>query len=210
MIIRWLGHACFYCQGEGLRLLTDPFEQRVGYPLPDVEADLVTVSHDHYDHNAVHLLPGNPEVIREPGEHKYRSLLVKGYSVYHDELKGAKRGKNIIFSWEMDGVHLCHLGDLGHRLDDKTIEAIGGVDILMVPVGGVYTIDANEARLVVNQLKPKVVIPMHYKTPHLSFELGALDDFTSYFERIRREKLWQGTKDDLPSEQEVVVLDYLS
>ncbi|HHW28971.1 MAG TPA: MBL fold metallo-hydrolase [Syntrophomonadaceae bacterium] len=210
MIIRWLGHACFYCQGEGLGLLTDPFDQQVGYPLPAVEADLVTVSHDHYDHNAVDLLPGDPEVIREPGEHKYRSLLVKGYSVYHDEVKGAKRGKNIIFSWEMDGVRLCHLGDLGHLLDAKTIEAIGELDILMVPVGGVYTIDAKEAREVVNQLKPRVIIPMHYKTPHLSFELEALDNFTKYFERIRREKHWQGTKDDLPSEQEVVVLDYLA
>ena len=210
MIIRWLGHACFYCQGEGLGLLTDPFDQQVGYPLPAVEADLVTVSHDHYDHNAVDLLPGEPEVIRRPGEHKYRSLLVKGYSVYHDEVKGAKRGENIIFTWEMDGVCLCHLGDLGHRLDAKTIEAVGEVDILMVPVGGVYTIDAQEALEVVKQLKPRVVIPMHYKTPHLSFELGALDNFTRYFERIRREKHWQGTKDDRPSEQEVVVLDYLA
>jgi len=209
MIIRWLGHACFYCQGEGLGLLTDPFDQQVGYPLPAVEADLVTVSHDHYDHNAVDLLPGDPEVIREPGEHKYRSLLVKGYSVYHDEVKGAKRGKNIIFTWEMDGVRLCHLGDLGHLLDGKTIEAIGEVDLLMIPVGGVYTIDGKGAREVVNQLKPRVVIPMHYKTPHLSFELEALDNFTKYFERIRREKEWQGTADDLPSAQEVVVLDYL-
>jgi len=209
VIIRWLGHACFYCQGEGLRLLTDPFDQQVGYPLPAVEADLVTVSHDHYDHNAVHLLPGNPEVIRSPGEHKFRSLVIKGYSVYHDEAKGAKRGKNIIFTWEMDGIRLCHLGDLGHLLDGKTIEAIGEVDILMIPVGGVYTIDGKEAREVVNQLQPRVVIPMHYKTPHLSFELGPLDNFTKYFEKIRREKQWQGTANDLPSEQEVVVLDYL-
>jgi len=209
VIIRWLGHACFYCQGEGLRLLTDPFDQQVGYPLPDVEADLVTVSHDHYDHNAVDLLPGNPEVIRSPGEHSFKSLVVKGYPVYHDEVKGAKRGKNIIFTWEMDGVRLCHLGDLGHLLDGKTIEAIGEVDLLMIPVGGVYTIDGKEAREVVNQLQPRVVIPMHYKTPHLSFELGPLDNFTKYFEKIRREKQWQGTANDLPSEQEVVVLDYL-
>ncbi len=209
LIIRWLGHACFYCQGGGLSLLTDPFDQQVGYPLPEVEVDVVTVSHDHYDHNAVHLLSGHPEIIQNPGEHKYRSLVVMGFSVYHDEVKGAKRGKNTIFTWEMDGIRLCHLGDLGHQLDAKTIEAVGRVDILMIPVGGVYTIDAQGAKEVVNQLKPGVVIPMHYKTPHLSFELGPLDSFTGYFERIRQEKLWQGTADDLPPEQEVVVLDYL-
>lgn len=208
MIIRWLGHACFHCQGEGVSLLTDPFDEEVGYPLPQVEADIVTVSHDHHDHNAVSLLPGDPEVVREVGFHQFRSLKIKGVSVFHDEVRGAKRGDNIIYVWEMEGVHLCHLGDLGHLFDEAALSSIGKIDILMVPVGGIFTIDAREARDVVAQLQPRLVIPMHYKTPDLSFELGGVDKFTGYFERVRQDKSWQGTTADLPDEQEVLVLDY--
>ena len=208
VIIRWLGHACFHCQGEGVSLLTDPFDEEVGYPLPQVEADLVTVSHDHHDHNAVNLLPGNPGVIKEVGVHHFQSLEIKGFPVFHDEVKGAKRGDNIIFVWEMDELRLCHLGDLGHLLDDTTLNSIGKIDILMVPVGGTFTIDAREARDVVDQLHPRLVIPMHFKTPHLSFELDVSEKFTLYFDRVRQDKLWQGTVADLPNEQEVLVLDY--
>lgn len=209
MMIRWLGHACFYCEGEGVRLLTDPFDPQVGYPLPDVEADLVTVSHDHYDHNAVSVLRGHPEVLRSPGVHRFRGLKVEGFPVFHDEAGGALRGRNTIFVWEMDGLRLCHLGDLGHLLDEATVKGIGRVDVLMVPVGGVYTIDAAGALKVVEQLQPRLILPMHYRTPHLSFELAPLEDFTRHFERVRREKTWEGTAESLPGEQEVVVLDYI-
>jgi len=208
VIIRWLGHACFYCQGDGISLLTDPFDEEVGYPLPDKEVDVVTVSHDHYDHNAVSLLPGKPEVVKEAGTHRFRSLEIKGVSVFHDEVQGAKRGKNIIFTWVMEGVRLCHLGDLGHLLDEAALNSIGTVDILMVPVGGVYTIDAREAQEVVAQLRPRLVIPMHFKTPHLSFDLGQVEDFTKYYERVRQGESWEGTAADLPDEQEILVLDY--
>lgn len=204
-----MGHACFCCQGDGVSLLTDPFNEKVGYPLPREEVDVVTVSHEHYDHNAVSLLPGEPEVIKGAGNHRCRSLEIKGIQVFHDEVQGAKRGKNIIFVWEMDGVCLCHLGDLGHLLDEEALNSIGEVDILMVPVGGVYTVDARAARKVVAQLKPRLVIPMHYKTPHLSFYLDPPNDFTRYFERVRRGELWQGTAEDLPEEQELLILDYL-
>lgn len=209
VIVRWLGHACFYCQGEGVRLLTDPFDPQVGYPLPDMEADVVTVSHDHYDHNAVSVLRGCPEVVRSPGVHLVKGLEIRGFSVFHDEAGGARRGKNTIYVWEMDGARLCHLGDLGHLLDETTVERIGMVDILMVPVGGVYTIDAAGARRVVEQLNPRLVFPMHYRTPHLSFKLGPLEDFTRRFERVRQEKTWEGTAESLPGKQEVVVLDYI-
>lgn len=196
MFICWLGHACFYCQGEGVSLLTDPFDEEVGYPLPKKEVDVVTVSHDHYDHNAVNFLPGEPVVIKEAGKHPFRSLEFNGISVFHDEVKGARRGKNIIFTWEMDGVRLCHLGDLGHLLDEAALHSIGRVDILMVPVGGVYTVDARGAREVVAQLRPRLVIPMHYRTPHLSFDLEPLENFTHHFERVRQGKSWQGTAED--------------
>lgn len=208
VIIRWLGHSCFCCQGDGVDLLTDPFNEEVGYPLPKIKVDVVTVSHDHYDHNAVSLLPGDPEVIIDAGVHYFRSLEIRGVSVFHDEVRGAKRGKNIIFTWEMDGVRLCHLGDLGHLLDETALSSIGAVDILMVPVGGVYTIDARSARDVVAQLQPRLVIPMHYRTPHLSFDLDPVDNFASYFERVQQCKSWQGTAADLPDQQQVMVLDY--
>jgi L-ascorbate metabolism protein UlaG (beta-lactamase superfamily) len=209
VIIRWLGHSCFYCRGEGVSLLTDPFNEEVGYPLPEREVDVVTVSHDHYDHNAVSLLPGKPEVIREAGDHRFRSLSIEGVPVFHDEARGAKRGGNIIFTWEMDGARICHLGDLGHLLDEKALNSMGKIDVLMVPVGGVYTVDAGDARDVVAQLRPALVIPMHYQTPHLTFDLEPLENFTRYFKRVRRVKCWKGTAADLPQEQEVLVFDYL-
>ncbi len=209
MRIRWFGHACFVCEGSGVRLLTDPFSKEVGYAPPREKVDLVTVSHDHYDHNAVEGLPGRPAVIREPGRHRVRGLQVEGFSVFHDEVKGAKRGRNLIFVWEMDGIRLCHLGDLGHVLEPATVRELGKIDLLMVPVGGVYTIDAAGARKVVEQLAPRVVIPMHYRTPALTFELGPVEDFTRFFDRVRREKEFAGDGGSLPGEQEVVVLDYI-
>lgn len=208
MEVRWLGHACFLCEGNGIRLLTDPFSKEVGYPLPQEVVDIVTVSHDHYDHNAVQILPGHPQVIGEAGVHEAKGLKVEGFAVYHDEVRGAKRGKNVIFAWEMDGIRLCHLGDLGHLLEPATVTAIGEVDLLMIPVGGVYTIDAPAAFRVVEQLRPRLVLPMHYKTPSLSFELAPVEDFTRYFERVRREKALRLEKDGLPEEREVVLLDY--
>jgi L-ascorbate metabolism protein UlaG (beta-lactamase superfamily) len=209
MIIRWMGHSCFYCQGSGVSLLTDPFNHEVGYRIPDLEVDLVTVSHDHYDHNAVDLLPGQPEVVKGAGLHQVKGLKIKGIPSFHDEVKGAKRGENVIYKWEMDGVRLCHLGDLGHLLEPAAVEQIGQVDILMVPVGGVYTIDAAAACKVVEQLNPRLIIPMHYSTPALSFELGALSDFTKNFARVQKIKVWEGTEENLPVEQEIAVLSYL-
>lgn len=208
MEIRWLGHACFLCEGSGLRLLTDPFSKEVGYKLPQVVVDVVTVSHDHYDHNAVDLLPGSPQVIREAGTHEAKGIQIKGVEVFHDAAGGAKRGKNIVYAWEMDGVRLCHLGDLGHVLDPQTVAAIGAVDLLMIPVGGVYTIDASAALKVVEQLKPRLVLPMHYKTPRLSFELAPVDDFTRHFDQVRRVEVLRLNRDSLPQQLEVVLLDY--
>ncbi len=208
MLIRWLGHACFYFEGEGVTLLTDPFNDEVGYPLPELEVDLVTVSHDHYDHNAYELLPGKPKVIREEGKHLHGSLEFLGVSVFHDQEQGALRGENIIFTWEMEGIRLCHLGDLGHLLEKADLERIGSVDILMIPVGGIYTVDADLARDVVEQLRPRLVIPMHYQTEPLSFALGSVEDFTDHFSNVVKGKSWQGTVKDLPEEREILVLDY--
>lgn len=209
MRVRWHGHACFFCEGSGVRLLTDPFSEEIGYSFPQEKVDLVTVSHDHYDHNAVHLVRGDPVVILEPGKQTVKGIPIQGVSVYHDEVKGAKRGKNIIFIWEMDGVRVCHLGDLGHLLESSTVASLGKIDLLFIPVGGIFTIDAKGARKVVEQLKPRVVIPMHYKTPALTFELAPLDEFARFFAHLRREKDYTIEVASLPADQEVVVLDYL-
>ncbi|HAA89182.1 MAG: Putative Zn-dependent hydrolase [Thermoanaerobacterales bacterium 50_218] len=208
MRVRWYGHACFCCEGGGVRLLTDPFSKEVGYPIPQETVDIVTVSHDHYDHNAVDLVPGSPVVVREPGKREVKGIPIKGISVFHDEVRGAKRGKNIVFVWEMEGLRLCHLGDLGHILEPVTVSEIGKVDLLFIPVGGIYTIDAKTAAKVVDQLQPRLVVPMHYKTPALTFELAPVDEFLRYYENIRREKVLVCDAENLPENQEVIVLDY--
>lgn len=209
MLIKWLGHACFFCEGDGVRLLNDPFDKDMGFPLPAEEADIVTVSHDHYDHNDVEIVPGQPVVVREPGVHVVNGFKIEGHSVFHDEERGAKRGKNTVFLWEMEGVRVCHMGDLGHVLETSDIQALGRVDLVMIPVGGIYTVNPEGALEVVKQLSPKIVIPMHYHSPAMPM-LEQVDKFTRYFSRVRYEKRLLIAGENLPREQEVVVLDYLA
>lgn len=212
MQIRWLGHACFQITGAGgITILTDPPDREVGYPPVDVRADVVTVSHQHFDHNAVSLLPGKPQVVQEPGVHQVAGITFRGISTFHDSSGGRQRGKNLVFVFEVDGLKLCHLGDLGHTLDAAKVEEIGPVDILMVPVGGYYTIDAAAAKAVVDALGPRLVLPMHYKTPVMpdaSFPIAPVGDFTRHFARVREEKVLSVERESLPPELEVVVLAY--
>ncbi|MGB3944945.1 MAG: MBL fold metallo-hydrolase, partial [Methanothrix sp.] len=180
MKITWLGHSCFKIEdGSGRVVVTDPFDEAVGYPLPKAKADVVTVSHDHHDHNHVEAVGGRPEVVRGPGEKVAAGIRFFGTATYHDDRGGKKRGPNTIFSFEMDGVRICHLGDLGHLLGEREAAALGKVDVLMIPVGGVYTLDAEGAKKVVGQIKPKVVIPMHFMTPALAFKVESADRFLS-------------------------------
>lgn len=177
MRIRWLGHACFQITSdEGITVLTDPFDETVGY-LTNFSGDIVTVSHDHYDHSAVKLVQGRPVVIREPQEREVRGIKFRGIETMHDKSNGAQRGPNTVFVFNVDGLNLCHLGDLGHLLSEDQLRAIGDVDVLFVPVGGTYTINASEADQVISALKPKVIIPMHYKTDALTFPIDGVDKF---------------------------------
>lgn len=185
MDIRWLGHACFLLQSEdGTRVLTDPFDETVGYPQPIRAVDIVTVSHQHFDHNAVERLPGSPEIVEGPGEQRHRGITFTGISTYHDGLKGAIRGSNTIFAIEIDGVRIAHMGDLGHLLTEKQAEALGAVDVLLLPVGGTFTIDADEARQTLEQLKPSITVPMHYKTRYIDFPITGVDMFTRHFRDV--------------------------
>lgn len=212
MIITWQGQACFKLQDkigpEGVTVVTDPFNKEVGLKVPNFEADIVTVSHDHMDHNNVDALRGQPFVINSAGEYDVKGILVEGIDSFHDDENGAKRGNNIIYRIEIDDISVTHLGDLGHALTDVQLEKVVGTDILLIPVGGKYTIDAKKAVEVIAQIEPRIVIPMHYKVKDLKVELDGVDKFVkelgltpSYEEKLKI------SKKDLPQEDmELVIL----
>lgn len=188
MKLKWLGHSCFLITSDtGLRIITDPYTSGggVGYAPVNEAADIVVVSHDHFDHNAVSSVPGRPEVVTDSGAKEAKGIQFKGIATYHDESKGSERGANTAFCFSVDGVKLCHLGDLGHPLSREEISEIGDVDVLFVPVGGFFTIDAKVASQVCDDLKPKVVVPMHYKTPKLDFPVAGVEDFVKGKKNVR-------------------------
>lgn len=178
MRIKWLGHSCFKISSKnGIRIVTDPFDDNLGYRIPSVETDIVTVSHGHYDHNFVDCLNGDFEVIDKVGDFNVKGIPIRGVHTFHDEEEGAKRGGNIVYTFVVDDIKICHLGDLGHLLTPSQLEMIGDVDVLLIPVGGVYTIAAAQAVEVIKQLKPAVVVPMHYKTRALRLNVDPVEGF---------------------------------
>jgi len=180
MKIKYLGHAAFVITSDrGVRIITDPYGTSPDLTYGEIRttADVVTVSHDHFDHCNVAAVGGNPQVMRRAGVSTAKGIKFKGIISYHDDEGGRMRGNNIIFCFEVDGVKVCHLGDLGHRLDDKQKAEIGRVDILLIPVGGYYTIDAKTATEVCDQLKPGVIIPMHYRTDKGLPNIAGVDEF---------------------------------
>jgi len=212
MYISWLGQSCFKIQDkttpDGITIVTDPFDKSIGLKVPNFEADIVTVSHDHHDHNNVSALRGNPFIINSAGEYDRKGVMIEGVESYHDDKQGTKLGKNIIYRIEIDDITIVHLGDLGQILDNKQLEKIGGADILLVPVGGTYTLDAKNAVEVVSQIEPRIVIPMHYKTKNLKISLDGADKFIKELglKPTIEEKL-KISKKDLPAEDmELVIL----
>lgn len=188
--------------------MTDPFDKKIGIKPPNFEADIITTSHDHYDHNNIKALRGQPFVIKNAGEYDIKGVAVQGIESYHDEKEGGERGLNVIYRIEISNISVAHLGDLGHALDNKQVEALAGTDILLIPVGGKYTIDAKKAVEVVNQVEPRIVIPMHYKTPGLKLDIDGVDKFIKEIglKPTEEEKL-KITKKELPQEDmELVVL----
>lgn len=177
MTITWFGQACFRIEAKEGSILIDPFAKEIGLKPPKIKDDLVLVTHEHMDHNAVG--EANPEafIIRNPGEYENHGIAIRGIQTYHDNKEGVERGPNTVYTIKTEEMVLCHLGDLGHTLTDQQVEDIGDVDILMIPVGGVYTIDAKTAVEVINQIEPKIVIPMHYKLPGLGVGLEGSEKF---------------------------------
>ena len=173
MDISWLGHSCFRIRGRDVTVVTDPYDRGLGYPTLKMNADIVTVSHDHPNHaNAAAIQPaaGRLRTLTGPGEYEVAGALIEGVQTYRDKQKGKEHGKNTAFLVHVDEVTVCHLGDLGHTLDATQIEALKDADVVLIPVGGRCTIDAAEAVEVVSQLEPKVVIPMHYGVASLGLE----------------------------------------
>ncbi len=182
MEIAYFGHSSFRIKTKTGSLVCDPYDAKaLGKAFPKVEADIVTVSHDHDDHNAVSSVGGEPLVINLPGEYELKGIRVSGFESYHDKTKGEERGRNTMFKIECEDISILHCGDLGHTLSAETIEMIDGVDVLLIPVGGFFTIDAEEARHVVEKLEPSIVIPMHYRndafSPGIMEKMAPLEDF---------------------------------
>ncbi len=180
MKIKWLGHASFLITSDtGTKIITDPYEpsDRLKYGEIKESADIVTVSHEHGDHNNVAAVKGNPKAVRGAGTTEVKSIQFKGIPTYHDDAGGKERGNNTIFCFEVDGMRVCHLGDLGHPLNDKQVAELGKIDILLTPMAGAYTIDAKVATEVCGKLSPKVIIPMHYKNEKCNFPISGVDEF---------------------------------
>jgi L-ascorbate metabolism protein UlaG (beta-lactamase superfamily) len=174
--VTWLGHGCFRIRGRNAAVVTDPFPPAIGLKLPRLDAELVTVSHEHENHNYTHAMREAHE-IRGPGEYEVAGVSVIGLPTYHDGDHGAKQGRNTVYVIEIDDVRVCHLGDLGHKLDDADAGTIGRTDVLLVPVGGRTAMNASQAAEVVRQLEPRFVVPMHYAIPGLKLQLDPLDRF---------------------------------
>ncbi len=212
MTITWLGHSCFKIQDKEVTIVTDPYDSSVGFKLPRLSADIVTVSHNHYDHNNTAAVRGTSEkgpfIISSPGEYEIKGVFVYGIPSWHDKNEGRERGENIICRIEIDGISVAHLGDLGHTLDEEQITKLEGVDILLIPVGGVYTVGAREAVEIINQIEPRIVIPMHYKIPGLKLDIDPVDKFLKEMGAGKAEKLskLKISKKDLPKEEIKVIL----
>jgi len=214
MEITYLGHSSFKIKGKKTTLITDPFDSTAtGLKFPKSEAGIVTVSHDHPDHNATSQVGGNPFIVNGPGEYEVQGVGIIGIPSFHDGEHGKLRGKNTIFHIEVDGVHILHLGDLGEMITDKEIEEAGKVDILFIPVGGHYTITAKEAVSIIKELEPLVVIPMHYNRSGLDQKVyGELTPISTFLQLMGKEDAvpvskFSITKDKLPEQMELVVLE---
>jgi len=214
MEVTYLGHSSFKFRGKSVTVVTDPYDpEYVGLKYPKTEADIVTVSHDHPDHNFISIVGGGPFVISQPGEYEIKGVSIFGFSSYHDDKQGAERGKNIIYLIEVDGFRICHLGDLGERLSSELIEEIGTADILCIPVGGKVTLGTNEAVELTAQIEPSIVLPMHFNLPGINQkifgDLNPVDEFLSKMEvedKTVLDKL-SISKDKLPEETKVVILE---
>jgi L-ascorbate metabolism protein UlaG (beta-lactamase superfamily) len=210
MEINYLGHSAFKIKGKTVTVVTDPYDERAGKFPKDIEVQILTISHEHSDHNQKEKVKGNPFVIRGPGEYEVGGVSVIGVQTFHDAQNGKERGVNTVYVIEIDGLRIAHLGDLGHKLSQEQLEEMGAIDVVMVPIGGTYTLGPKEAVEVVRQADPWIVIPMHYRFEGETFGmLSGLDDFLKEVgksETVPIPKLMI-SGDRLPEDMQVVVLE---
>ncbi|MHC1601377.1 MAG: MBL fold metallo-hydrolase [Candidatus Nezhaarchaeales archaeon] len=207
--IVWHGHACFEIRNS-VTVVIDPHDGSLGIKPPSAKADIVLISHRHFDHaNGLSYVKKNDTiVINQPGTYEVKGIKVTGIATYHDDSRGAKRGPNTVYAFEMEGIKFCHLGDLGHVLTEDQVNALKPIDVLMVPVGGVFTIDAKQADEVVKLLSPRIVIPMHYKVPGLDLPIAGVEKFIAGKTNVEKvpSNAYEITKEALPKELKIVVL----
>jgi len=217
MKLQWLGHSCFLITSqEGTRIITDPFDVKsyagaLNYKsLSSVEADIITISHmTHPDHNHFEDISGHHPIVSKAGEFDIKGVRIDGINSFHDDAQGSERGPNVIFILEIDDVRICHLGDLGHVLTEGNVRGMGKVDVLLVPVGGTYTIDSAQADMVVDMVKPAIAIPMHYKTDKCGFPIDSVGPFLADKDNVYQHPSEVTiTKETLPQETETWVLEY--
>lgn len=214
MDIVHIGHSSFKISGKAASVVTDPFTtQSTGLKYPNISATIVTVSHHHGDHDSVDQVSGVKKVFDKPGEYEVEGISIIGIQSFHDDKSGAERGNNTIFVFEIDGFRVCHLGDLGHKLSEEQVNAIGDIDILLIPIGGVYTIDSKTAVEVVQSIEPRIVIPMHYKVSGMNDSMfGGLSEVGTFINEIglkakQESKLNLKAGSILPDDLQLVVLD---
>lgn len=213
MYIQYLGHSCFKLsgkdsKGENVNVVTDLFDKEIGLKPPHLEADIVTISHNHHDHNNSAAVKGSPYLIDTAGEYEIKDAFIQGIDSFHDDKEGKERGSNIIYRISIEDVVITHLGDLGHILDHKQVERLEGTDILLIPVGGKYTLDAKKAVEVINQIEPRLVIPMHYKVKDLRLDINGVEPFIKEIgmkPQYAEDKL-KVNKKDLPQEEMELVV----
>ena len=212
MYISWLGHSCFKLQDktgpDAVTVVTDPFDKSIGLKVPNLEADIVTISHDHADHNNKSAIKGTPFIVDTAGEYDIKGVGIEGVDSYHDEKGGKERGRNIIYRITIDDIKIVHLGDLGRTLDTEQLERLERTDILLIPVGGTYNLNAKQAVEVISQIEPRIVIPMHYKVDGLKLDIDGVDKFVKELGLTpRHEEKLKISKRDLPQEEmELVIL----
>jgi L-ascorbate metabolism protein UlaG (beta-lactamase superfamily) len=214
MKVKWLGHACFLLTSDsGVKIICDPYKHLglgLKYDAIGESADIVTKSHGHGDHSAVDEVGGDPVIVDSAGKTQVKGIDIAGTASYHDEAQGAQRGANIIFCYDIDGMRLCHLGDLGHMLSNGQLADIGQVDVLLIPVGGKFTIDTAVASKVYDQIKPKVAIPMHVKTAKCDFVPHTAEDFAKGKSNVRSVDSSEAEfkKEELSKQVEIVTLKH--
>ena len=211
MEISWLGHYCFQLRGKNVTLITDPFSPQLGHSLGKISAPIVTISHNHPGHNFAGGVDGEPRIVRGPGEYEISDVLITGVASYHDNKHGQELGRNTIYIIHIDDLIICHLGDLGHILQEEQLEEVADADMLLVPIGGQHTINAAQAAEVISQVEPHIVIPMHYSPP-IGDVPNPLDKFCREMgiEAINPQPKLSITRSALPAETQVVILSIRS